>query len=355
MKKLLILYDSRGYLARSLIQKSKNINISVLKEDLKKRGFIVETKCLHALTFPCKYKGWFVLYPSSEDYGLFYKGFIEDILLRLEMEGAVLLPRFEYFRAHHNKVFMELCRTCLSDEYQTIKSCCFYTTGDLEKILKENAIYYPVVLKCAQGAGSAGVEIAENRNELLKKARRMGKINYEYVCCTKKDRIRHYLGRIKRRMKKDGAIELPSPREKLIIQTYIPNLSCDYKVLVFGEKYYLLKRYVREGEFRASGSGKLEFPNSFADMEKNVLEYAYGAYKQINSPMLSIDIAFDGKNCHMLEFQCLNFGPYTLQYSSCYYKRGVKGWEKIEGESILEEEMAEAVAQYVDKGNEAII
>lgn len=347
--KILVLHDYRGYLASSYMQKSKKIDILLLKRELIKRNFDVEIRSLHDLTFPDNYEGEYVLYPSSEDHGLFYKSFIEDILLRLEMDGAVLLPKFEYFRAHHNKVFMELYRTKLSKEYQTIKSVFLYGVENLNKILEKEKMEYPLVVKCAEGSGSAGVRLVQNEQELLKKIYQMGKITFENYCCTKKDKIRHFLGRVIRKILKTGRVEQPKPREKLVIQTFIPNLQCDYKILVFGEKYYLLKRYIRKGEFRASGSGNFEFPSQFTDVEKKILDFAFGAYEQLNAPMLSIDVAFDGVRCHMLEFQCVNFGPYTLQFSSAYYKKVNGIWEKIDGQSVLEEEIANAVKYYVDK------
>ena len=57
-----------------------------------------------------------VLYASSEDRDLHYKGFIEDILLGLSMQGATLIPRFSFFRAHHNKVFMEILRDVIGSD-----------------------------------------------------------------------------------------------------------------------------------------------------------------------------------------------------------------------------------------------
>lgn len=347
--KILVLHDYRKYLMASLVRESKKLDILLLEEQLSKRNFEVEIRSLHDITFPSKYAGWYVLYPSSEDDGLFYKGFIEDILLRLKMDGAILLPRFECFRAHHNKVFMELYKTKLSEAYQTIKSLFIYEIENLNEILKKEKIEYPVVIKCAAGAGSVGVRLACNERELLRRIRQMGKVTFEYYCYRKRNKIRYFFGRTKKKILKEGMLELINPREKLVIQTFIPNLQCDYKILVFGEKYYLLKRYIRKGEFRASGSGNFEFPSQFTDVERQILEFVFGIYEQLNVPMLSVDVAFDGVKCHMLEFQCVNFGPYTLQFSPAFYKRVNGIWVKNSGKSTLEEEIANAVKFYVDK------
>lgn len=348
MNRILILHDNRGYVAGSLLSDAgRKINIDLLKKKLEEYGCHVHVMNLHDLTFPSVYKGWYVIYPSSEDYGLFYKGYIEDILLRLELDGAILLPSFIFFRAHHNKVLMELMRNHMSIEYRTLSSAAFYSIDDLKK-LTSRGISYPVVLKAAAGSGSAGVALARDEKELLKKAKKMGKITFYGVCYTRINKIRHCLGMARRKLMGIKVVELPEPREKMILQKFVPNLSHDYKVLVFGEKYYILRRKVRDHDFRASGSGKLEFPEILGEIETMVLDFARGAYEQIGTPLLSIDIAYDGERCHMVEFQCLNFGPYTLQFSSAYYQKEETGWIEIHRKSILEEEMANAIIYFLE-------
>jgi len=48
-------------------------------------------------------------------------------------------------------------------------------------------------------------------------------------------------------------------RSKFIVQEFIPDLSNDWKVLVFWDKYYVLRRKNRPNDFRASGSGLFSF------------------------------------------------------------------------------------------------
>lgn len=351
MKNILLLCDGRGYLTSSLEKKSRGkINISLLKKSLEAYGFNVKIMCLHDLKFPSEFSGWFVLYPSSEDAGLFYKGFIEDIILRLTLDKAILLPKYELFRAHHNKVFMELYRSCFSDpEFQTIKTWVFYSYKDLKKIMEKETLQYPLVLKSSSGAGSAGVSLVRDEKELLKKAMHMGYISFSNLLFSKKDWFYSRLIYYKKRFLGEKPLRVVECKEKMVLQTFIPNLEYDYKVLVFGEKFYILRRKTRDNDFRASGSGKLEFPDGLTEKEIQVLDFAKKAYIQLDTPLLSIDIAYDGDQCHMLEFQCLNFGPYTLQYSNCYYKYIEDKWKEFPAHSILENEIALAINQYVER------
>ena len=51
--------------------------------------------------------------------------------------------------------------------------------------------------------------------------------------------------------------------------------------------------------------------------------------------MASLDIANDGEKNHLIEYQCINFGPYTLQYAPFYFVRDKNGkWEKVKKTSV---------------------
>ncbi len=345
MKKFLILHDNRGYLAMNLLPGAgRKVNLHTLKSELEKAGHEVEIQSLHDLKFPSKYKGWYVVYPSSEDPGLFYKDYIENVILQLFLDGAILLPRFELFHAHHNKGFMELQRGRMSAPYQTIQSRNIHFIDELEKLKIDT---YPVVIKTSEGSGSVGVSLARNEQELRSKVKKMGRVTFRAAGYTIKEHGRHMLGILKRRLAKENVAETPFPRANLIIQNFIPGLDRDYKVLVFGSKYYLLRRDVRDHDFRASGSGKLSFPEEFGRIEREILSFAKRAYEELDSPMLSIDVAHDGKQCHMIEFQCLNFGPYTLQFSKCFYQHENGEWIKVQAQSVLEKEMVNAWLGYI--------
>ena len=185
--------------------------------------------------------------------------------------------------------------------------------------------------------------------ELKKKVHKMGRIIFRGIGYTQKRHVQHILGIWKRKILREKVCETPIPRANLIIQTFVSGLDKDYKVLVFGKKYYLLQREVRQNDFRASGSGKLSFPVNLGLIETMVLSFARQAYIELDTPMLSIDIAYDGKKCHMIEFQCLNFGPYTLQFSDCFFTYNFGSWVKTNSKSELEEEMVNSWCYYLSE------
>jgi len=77
-------------------------------------------------------------------------------------------------------------------------------------------------------------------------------------------------------------------RKKFIIQELIPNLKYDFKVIVINSKVFVLKRYVRKNDFRASGSGNFIFDKNISS---SVLDYAYEIFKLFNCPFISLDFA----------------------------------------------------------------
>lgn len=345
--KILILTDQRGFLAGSRQPGKLMVDVNAIKKKLENDGFEVEVLSIHNVRFPSKYKGWYVVYPSSEDPGLFYKDYIEDILLGLHMDGAILLPRFNLFRAHHNKMFMEICRNSLPKEYNTISSILFYGEKDFKRQV-DTIHTYPIVIKTAEGSSSAGVYIAQNKEEALGIVTKVSKVSYHsaiYKPFQKvKDSIKPHLVRAGLRKRELYRI---SARQKMIAQSFIDNLMCDYKVLVFGEKYYVLRRKVRDNDFRASGSGKFEYPQELDTELIAILNYVKELYAELNVPLLSADVAYDGEKCHLIEFQCVNFGPYTLEFSDHYYEYHTDTWEKIDSKSDLENEMVNAYVRYI--------
>ena len=66
--KILVLHDDCGYVAGSLLPGARRmVDRSLLISQFKSKGYTVEEECLHDIVFPSKYKGWYVIYPSSED------------------------------------------------------------------------------------------------------------------------------------------------------------------------------------------------------------------------------------------------------------------------------------------------
>jgi len=331
--KLLILVDYKNHFYSSTIKNKYSLDLQILINKFRELNFCTEVKKFNEIDFRQKPDYKYAIYQSSEDRNLHYKEYIEDILLGLKLLNVTLIPRFELFRAHHNKVFMEILRHISRNEcVNSIVSNHYGTYEDLINVNKP--IEVPFVIKTSAGTGSKSIELAYNNSELLSKAKTISKTYQitDYI----KEKIKSFL--------RPAYIPSSMHRRKFIVQKFIPELAFDFKVLVYYDKYYVLKRYNRKNDFRASGSGLFEWP---FEPSYRLLDFARSIFEYFNVPIISLDIAFDGSNYFLIEFQFLMFGPYTIEKSRYYFKKINNNWERIEGHSSLENEFVDSISKYI--------
>jgi glutathione synthase/RimK-type ligase-like ATP-grasp enzyme len=149
---------------------------------------------------------------------------------------------------------------------------------------------YPKVFKLRTGSGSDSVRLVSSRNEarkLIKKAFRSGFKQYE-GWSNLRERIRKF------RDAKAGLWEVlkgiirlfynteysrVSGREKgyIYFQDFIPGNDHDIRVVVIDDKAFAIKRRVRKGDFRASGSGFILYEKHLFDEKTIELSFEIAA------------------------------------------------------------------------------
>ena len=273
------------------------------------------------------------LYSSAEDHGLLYRSFIEDIVLGLENCGARILPAFKFLRAHHNKVFMEILRDqMLGSEAPSMRSRFYGTLEELES--RMGSVGLPSVVKPASGSMSVGVRLCNSSGELSRAASHASS-------------SRHWpsdawdFGRMWRRK---GYIRDSLHRRKFVVQPFLPGLGNDWKVLIYGKKYFVLMRQTRKHDFRASGSGRFEF---CSDIPAGLLDFASSIFGRLAVPHLSMDIGAAEGRFHLFEFQALHFGTLTVEEAPFHFARAGQAWKRVDGPSEVEEEFVRSVVDYL--------
>ena len=266
----------------------------------------------------------YIIYTSSEDHDGKYKSFIEDVILFLQDIGHICIPSYKFLRAHNNKVYMELLRSSfkLSDDF------IFQTSyGATIKELENKTLKYPVILKGATGALSKTVVKAKNKIELIQSFK---KIN-------KKDALKLRIHELIRRVRhRSNYVQESMIRGKSIIQNFIPSIDYDYKVLVYFDTIFVLKRNNRKNDFRASGSGLFEYTREVPD---SILNHAIALRKQMDLPQLSLDIAIYNDQPITFEFQALYFGTKTIESAPFYFKMSAdETWQCHDVKNIILEE-----------------
>lgn len=350
MKKLIILTDeeSEFLISKSNFRYFTSMDINKIRKYFISRDYDVTITKFSQLDISQDFKGVYILYQTSEAPGAFYKRYIEDLIFTLEKRGAVTLPPHNLLKAHHNKVFMEFIRSGFKDEsLKSIKSQCY---GSWMEALNYNS-GFPVVIKQASSSGGAGVFLARDKNEYKRRVRKAGKVIIagslmaliSYYC---KKAIKKTILVLHPEKSKYVKYDVSPLSTSLIVQTFVPGLSGDYKVLFFGGKYYLMYRKNRDNDFRASGSGR--FHQVPEGEHEGILNFAHKLEKEIDFPIIGMDIGFDGKEYHLLEFQVIHIGTSALHRSKCWHVFHEGGWVKYDGVSDLEEEFSRSVHKYIE-------
>jgi glutathione synthase/RimK-type ligase-like ATP-grasp enzyme len=235
MREILILTDYKGIFGSKQFSPTYRggMDVNLIVELFGERGYNVEIKNIFKIeTDEISEKRPIVLYTSSEDKNGLYKSYIEDIIFHLEKCNYYVLPSYAYLRAHNNKVAMELIRERSKLEcIKTVKSRYYGAIEELNEDIEN--ITFPVVIKSSSGAMSRGVVKANNPEELIRKAKTISRsLN-----------VKHDIKEMLRKLKYLSKYKIESfHRYKFIIQNFIEGLENDWKILVYGNKCFVLYR-----------------------------------------------------------------------------------------------------------------
>ncbi len=281
----------------------------------------------------------YIIYTSSQDFNLYYKLFIEDIIYSLKLVNFKLIVDYKYLKAHHNKVFMELLKRSFSSKFNTIHSLFFGTIEEL--VMDIDFITFPCILKGSEGSSGKNVYIANNRKECLKIANKISKSRI----------LKHDIRDIFRYIKHKKYTRESTNRQKFIIQNFIPNLINDWKIYIFGKRLYVFYRPIfKHRGFRASGGG---YDNYFYDQNAkypaNLFNFCYELYNEMAVPCVSIDVAYDGVNFHLLEYQAIDFGTAGIIYSNGYFELHEDKWIFIADKLSIEHVYVDSIVYYIEK------
>ncbi len=331
---VVILVDYRGafWSSKKVTTTPTTMDCSALRAALAERGFRTVLMGFDQVVPSDRWRAIPVVYTSSEDPGLQYKSYIEDVVLALDRCGARLLPRFDLLRAHHNKVYMELLRRILiPDDPLADGTAAFGTVEEYRRSAR--APGPPVFVKGAAGAGSETVRFAGGPQAAMSAARAISRTGWGGRA------VRSAVKAVLR----PGFTPPSAHRGKFVVQRALPSLDGDFKVLRYGRRYYAVHRGLRPDAPTASGAGNLDFDIASRVDPARLLAYAGEVGRRIDSPFLSMDIAQAGDRFFLLEFQAVCFGSATLQWSSHHFVATDDGFVRRPNSLSLEQVFAEAV------------
>lgn len=244
------------------------------------------------------------IYASSQYIN--YKLYIDDILFHIINNGGLIIPNYEIFRCHENKFYQEIIK-----KRENISRPKSLLVGSIEEVHDVLQLFsFPLVAKLSHGFASSSVSKLQNIDEVFEY---ISKNCQEVIPIRKKFWLRY-------KDIKQYSGKYPLKVGKFIFQEFISDIDHDWKVLIFGKYFFPIKRRVKSGDFKASGSGLIE---KDIDCPETILNFAFSCYKKLKSPWISLDIMTKEGVEYLIEFQGIHFGLYALmKRNSCYIIQG---------------------------------
>ncbi|QHM74990.1 hypothetical protein C7M52_00934 [Mixta theicola] len=328
MKFKLVLIN--GYFGQRL-PTSRSMDVDEIIKFFHYFGHVCEKMDVHELANGLVDENYIYLISSHQNPGI--KKYLNDIVvLKFLDKQSNVLPSIKNFVAHENKGAQAIISAGWADSF--VQQAYYYD---------EVTTQFPKVAKKPSGSGSVGVSLVKDKDALRSSLKKMFLLDYNLddLIFMVKELIKHTLLRKKLSAEHTLYFKKYNP---YILQDYIPNLTGDFKVLVFGKKVYVLTREVRKNDFRASGSGLF----SFKEPSTELLNFALSVKNKLKTPMVSLDIVSDNGIYKCIEYQCTHFGPYA-QFEAKYYYEYTQGaqWIKKDNDVTIEYLFAEAVDDYL--------
>lgn len=244
------------------------------------------------------------------------------ILFALEHAGVKVFPNFKTGWHFDDKVAQKYLLEAINAPI--VPSYVFYDKMNAIKWAKLTT--YPKVFKLKGGAGASNVKLVKNYKDALK----LISISFGkgFPQFNKKDYLKSSIqkyesGQVKfttvikaiARLFFSTSFAKMQPPEKgyVYFQDFIPNNDSDLRVIIISGKAFAIKRKVRAGDFRASGSGIIEFDKNKIDL--NCIKVAFEVNKRLGSQSIAFDFVWDEEEKpHLIE---LSYGFAVNSYDSC--------------------------------------
>lgn len=230
--------------------------------------------------------------------------FARQLIFSLEMKDICVFPSIKTCWHFDDKIGQKYLLESIGAPL--VSTYVFY---DKEEALEwANCTTYPKVFKLKNGAGAMNVQLIKNKNEAIFLIRKMFTSGLSYYrMYLWKERLWHLrrdknLKSLLNLLKGLGRIFIETKEEKFLpknihyayFQDFIADNKFDYRVMIIGGRAFCFKRFVREDDFRASGSGKCSF--HCADVPLDMIRVSFDVAAKLCLQCVAIDYVFqDGK------------------------------------------------------------
>ncbi|MFO8066932.1 MAG: hypothetical protein R6U11_05050 [Bacteroidales bacterium] len=323
-----------------------SLKTDVLFDVLSNNGFNVEMYDFHEVfnkNISIKDKTIFYSF-SQKNY---YRQYINDIIYHLSKSNRII-PSYDLLKCHENKGYQEIFKREIG--LNSLNAMYFTSLDEVDF----SSLSYPVVLKTTEGTNSKGVFLIKQESDFNKiKHKLESKISFG----KKLDLFRRKYFRKKKfeeypefsdRQDYIEYKEYIRQEKNFIIQDFVAGLDFDYRVLIAHNRYYVMRRDVKKGDFRASGSKLFKFSKNF---DKELLNYSKSVYEKFDIPFLSIDVLYNGSEYYLGEYQALHFGMSAMAKSEGFFvfDNNSADWQFKTEKPELEKVFANTLTAYLEK------
>ncbi len=254
----------------------------------------------------------------------------KQILFALEHAGFPVFPNFKTGWHFDDKLGQKYLLESLN--IPTPNAYAFFSRAEALAWAAETL--YPKVFKLRCGAGSANVILVRD----LKYARRLIERAFDRgfpaysPWASLKERWRKFrqgktgiwepIKGVLRFFQSPPYSRIRGPEQSYAyFQDFVPNNESDTRIIVIDHKAFALKRYVRDNDFRASGSGKFGYEPELFDQK--CVELAFQITDRIQPQVGVYDFVFDAKKQPLLLE--ISYGFLAEGYDACpgYWDRSL--------------------------------
>lgn len=323
-----------------------SLDVDRLADIIRSKGYEVELYDFHELiNSDADIQGRTIIYAFSQKEN--YRAYINDIVYHLSRRNRVI-PSYELLKCHENKGYQEIHKKEAGLKSLAASYYSSYKEVDFSRLT------YPLVLKTTSGTNGKGVYLVKTPEDvpaiirkLVKNTSVLTQIDFFRRKYFRKKKFPEYPGFSDRKDLEEYK-EYLREEQNFILQEYVPGLTFDYRVLIAFDRYYVMKRTVKKGDFRASGSKLFSFDTQ---PDQRLLDFARSVFEKFDSPFLSIDVVFNGKDHFLIEYQALHFGMSVVMKSAGFFQQsaGSNNWEFTKEKPDAENLFARTFVSYLEK------
>ena len=227
-----------------------------------------------------------------------------SILLSIEKSGIKLFPNHDTFWHFDDKLSQKYILEAYNIPHAPMHV--FYTKSSAKDWL--SSAKFPLVFKLRNGAGSSNVILLKNLrnskrylNKMFSKGiKPVRNVFHDFNTKINKHRAKkellEVLLRVPTTVRNIIIKNLSMHREKnyFLVQDFLPGNNFDTRVTVIGNKAFAFRRMNRSNDFKASGSGNIDYNINYID--RNAIVLSFHAAKLLGSQSMAFDILYNQEN-----------------------------------------------------------